>query len=447
MEQVVIVGNGISGITAARHIRKISDKKITVISSESKYFFSRTALMYVYMGHMKFEHTQPYEDWFWKKNRIELKEGFVTTIDFQNKKLILASAEEIAYDKLILALGSKPNKFGWPGQNALGVQGLYSKQDLELMEENTKNNQVKRAVIVGAGLIGVEMAEMLHSRNIPVTFLIRGNRFWGNILPEGEASLVRRELEKNHIDLRFDTELKEVIKDKTGRVKGVVTNSGEEIICEFVGLTTGVSPNIDFLKDTTLATSKGIKVNSYLETNQSDVYAIGDCVEFDFPVPGRKAIEQVWYTGRIMGETVAQTICGNKIQYKPGHWFNSAKFFDLEYQTYGWVFSELRDGEDRFYWEDYKGEKCMHFIFEKESRIFLGVNTLGVRLRHEIFDQYLVNKVTIDYVIEHLRDANFDPELYRSVEGEIISLFNQQQGTAIQLKKKSWKRILGMSSQ
>ena len=75
MEHIVIIGNGISGVTAARHIRKLSDKKITIISAETDYFFSRTALMYVYMGHMKFEHTQPYENWFWKKNSIELKKG------------------------------------------------------------------------------------------------------------------------------------------------------------------------------------------------------------------------------------------------------------------------------------------------------------------------------------------------------------------------------------
>ncbi len=64
MNHIVIIGNGISGVTAARHIRKNSDNKITIISAETKYFFSRTALMYVYMGHIKFEHTQPYENWF-----------------------------------------------------------------------------------------------------------------------------------------------------------------------------------------------------------------------------------------------------------------------------------------------------------------------------------------------------------------------------------------------
>ena len=70
MEHIVIIGNGIAGVTAARHIRKLSDKKITIVSAESKYFFSRTALMYVYMGHMKFEHTQPYENNFWKNKNF-----------------------------------------------------------------------------------------------------------------------------------------------------------------------------------------------------------------------------------------------------------------------------------------------------------------------------------------------------------------------------------------
>ena len=75
--KIVIIGNGISGITTARYIRKQSDHEILVISAESDHFFSRTALMYIYMGHMKFEHTKPYEDWFWTKNKIDLKNAFI----------------------------------------------------------------------------------------------------------------------------------------------------------------------------------------------------------------------------------------------------------------------------------------------------------------------------------------------------------------------------------
>ena len=168
MENIVIIGNGISGVTAARHIRKLSDKRITIISAESEYFFSRTALMYVYMGHMKFEHTQPYENWFWKKNRIDLIHDYVTKVDHKNKQLHLKDKGTIAYDKLIIATGSKPNRFGWPGQDLKGVQGLYSKQELEQLEVDAPNKETcHRAVIVGGGLIGIELAEMLQKQGDP----------------------------------------------------------------------------------------------------------------------------------------------------------------------------------------------------------------------------------------------------------------------------------------
>ena len=444
MEHVVIIGNGISGVTAARHIRKLSNKRITIVSAETDYFFSRTALMYVYMGHMKFEHTQPYENWFWEKNRIELKNGFVEKIDYSSKILTFSGGDQMTYDKLILAVGSKPNKFGWPGQDLKGVQGLYSKQDLDLMEENTSEHKVERAVIVGGGLIGVEMAEMLHTRNIPVSFFVREDNFWGNVLPLREADIIERHLVKNHIDLRFSTELKEIVSDENGRVKSVITKDGEELVCQFVGLTAGVSPNIDFLKETELVTDRGVVVNQFLETNQPDVYSIGDCAQFSEPVAGRRNLEQVWYTGRIMGETVAQTICGNKLAYKPGHWFNSAKFFDIEYQTYGWVQSTLQEGETNFYWEHNDGEMCMHFVFDKVSRKFLGLNVFGIRIRHEVMNRHLDAEATIDKVLEELKDANFDPEFYRLYEDEIVAKFNEEQGTNISAKKKSWKRILGV---
>lgn len=444
MEHIVIIGNGISGVTAARHIRKQSNKKITIISAENDYFFSRTALMYVYMGHMKFEHTQPYENWFWKKNRIDLVNAYVSSVDTDSKTLKLTDAQEITYDKLVIATGSKPNKFGWPGQDLDGVQGLYSKQDLELLEANAPNKEVcKRAVIVGGGLIGIELAEMLRSRDIPVTFLVREKSFWDGVLPKGESAMINEHIEEHHIQLLLDTNLKEILADENGRAKAVVTDKGETIACNLVGLTAGVTPNIDFLKNSGIELGKGVKVNAYLETNIPGVYAIGDCAEQHTAIGQRRPVEAVWYTGRMMGEVLAQTICGNRRPYNPGHWFNSAKFLDIEYQTYGWVFSERskKEEEQHFHWRHPKEKICVTIAFHKETKQFLGINTFGIRLRHEVIDGWLTQKRTVDQVLEYLKDANFDPEFYAHHEGAIVARYNSEFGTNIRPKRKSWKRI------
>ena len=424
MEHIVIIGNGISGVTLARHIRKLSDKKITIISAESEYFFSRTALMYVFMGHMKFEHTQPYEPFFWKKNRIELKKAFVSSVDTDNKKVVFEDKSSLQYDKLVIATGSKSNKFGWKGQDFNGVLGMYSKQDLEKLETLSPN--CKRAVVVGGGLIGIELVEMLASRNIPVTFLVREKSFWSNILPSQESEMINRHIREHHIDLRLETGLDEIIADQNGRAKAIKTDKGEIIECTIVGLTAGVSPNIDFLKNSSIETNRGVKVNRFLETNIKDVYAIGDCAEQYEAIGNRRNIEAVWYTGRMMGETLAQTICGKPMQYNPGNWFNSAKFLDIEYQTYGWVFANTGANETHFYWENKCGKKAISITFDTQSRLFLGINTFGIRMRHEFFDAVLNDKKTVDFVIQNLKKANFDPEFFSTFEKEIASKFKNE---------------------
>jgi NAD(P)H-nitrite reductase large subunit len=428
MEHIVIIGNGIAGVTLARHIRKKSDSKITIVSSETEFFFSRTALMYVFMGHMKFEHTQSYENNFWKKNKINLVQGLVTTVVPESKEILLDNNAKIAYDKLVLATGSKPNKYGWPGQDLQGVTGLYHKQDLEALERWAPTT--KRAVIVGGGLIGIELAEMLRSRNIPVTFLVREKSFWDGVLPFGESQMINRHILEHHIDLRLETNLVEIISDEKGHAKAVVTDKGETIDCEIVGLTAGVSPNVNFLKDSGIELGKGIKVNRFLETNIKDIYAIGDCAEQHEAIDLRRPIEAVWYTGRMMGEVLSQTLTGTPTAYQPGHWFNSAKFLDIEYQNYGWVWAKAKEDEEQFYWEHHSGKKAIRISFDKKDRTFLGINTFGIRMRHEFFDKVLTNKETVDYVIDHLAAANFDPEFFTSYEKEIQKQFiNQFVGT------------------
>lgn len=418
--RIVIIGNGIAGITAARHIRKQSDAEIVIISGESKYFFSRTALMYVYMGHMKFEHTQPYENWFWKKNKLNLVQDWAETIMPDQKIVSLASGGSVTYDKLILATGSKPVRLDIPGTDLAGVQSLYSKQDLELMEANTKS--IKRAVVVGGGLIGVEMAEMLHSRSIDVTMVIRESSFWDIVLPKEESEMVTRHIQSRHVKVITDTTVAAI--EGSDRVEAIKLSNGELIETDFVGITIGVQPSIDLVRELPIDTNRGILVDKYLQTSHQDIYAIGDCAELRDVPEGRKAIEAIWYSGRKMGETVAVTITGEPTAYQPGLWFNSAKFFDLEYQTYGFVPNHDEAGVSQYYWEDRTEEIALRIVTDTNGKV-VGFNALGLRLNQQVCEDWIVQGISLNAALQRIREIDFDPEftgrLGKLVKTEAVS--------------------------
>ncbi|MEM7035323.1 MAG: FAD/NAD(P)-binding oxidoreductase [Bacteroidota bacterium] len=435
MKHVVIIGNGIAGVTAARYIRKMSDCAITMISAESKYFFSRTALMYVYMGHMRWKDIQPYENWFWDKNRINLIQAYVQRVDPQEKKVYLSSGKDVMYDDLVLACGSTFNKFGWPGMDLEGVGGLYSMQDYEYMEYYTKD--AKRGIVVGGGLIGIEMAEMLHSRDIDCTFLVREPDYWSKVLPPEESAMVTRHIRENHIDLRLSTELKEIVGDENGRVKGIYTNKGDYIECEWVGLCVGVHANTGFLKDSGIEMNRGILVNNFCETNIENIYAIGDCAEMRTPMQGRRPMEQIWYTAKMMGEVVAMTITGKRTVYHPGIWFNSAKFFDIEYQIYGDVPAQQSAESETLYWESADGKKAIRINYSKSTGTIEGLHLMGVRYRHLVCERWIAEDAHIEEVLKNLSAANFDPEFYAEYEPFVVRLYKEKTGKDIRLNRRS----------
>ncbi len=446
MNRLVIIGNGIAGITTARHVRQQNpDVGITVISAESDHFYARTALMYIFMGHLRYAHTKPYEDWFWAKNRIDLKRAFVNRVDVAAKQIVCDDGATLPYDALVIATGSTPARFDWPavgrphprrhGQDLTGVQGLYGLDDLATMERDTTG--IRQAVVVGGGLIGVEMAEMLHSRGIAVTMLVRDPTYWRSTLPAEEGELIGRHLRQRHIDLRISTELREILPDASGRVRAVVTTAGDELPAQFVGLGVGVVPNVGFLAGSGIDLNKGVLVNEYFETNAPDVYSVGDCNEFRGPVTGsdgatRKPIEQIWYTGRMHGETLAQTLCGRRTAYKPGVFFNSAKFFDLEYQTYGTMNATLAPDESTFFWQHPRQDQCLRINYRTADRSVVGLHALGVRLRQAVCDRWIMERQSVDTVLNDLQRANFNPE---------FSPFPDPQTTSTE-SRKSWLQRL-----
>ena len=419
---VVILGNGVTGISAALEVRaQRPDWRITVISGESKYHWSRPALMYVFMGHMRYQETKPFPDSFWSEQRIDLHRGWVTGVDVENKRLDITGQPSMGWDRLLIASGSRSNMFGWPGQGLDGVQGLYGLPDLKLLYENAEDT--RQAVIVGGGLVGIEMAEMLHSRNIHVTLLVRESSYCAHFLSAQESAMINRAIREQGMDLQLETELASIEDDGNGRCCAVVTKDGRRLECQLVGLTAGVSPNVGFLEGSGLDVGRGLLVDSRLQASANNVWAAGDCAEIATDGEGRNLIQQVWYAGKMQGEVAGENIAGGNRTYDPGIWFNSAKFLDLEYHTYGDVNRRV-PGEENLFWEHSSHRHSARIVHSDGAVI--GLQTMGLRWRHEVAEQWIAEQRAVGDALEGLRELAFDPEFHRRHEAAISRSFREQ---------------------
>lgn len=420
--RVVVLGNGVAGIAAALRIReRRPDWTITVVSGESKHHWSRPALMYVFMGHMRYEDTKPFPDSFWGERRIDLVRGWVTEIDTANRRLGLAEGGSLPWDRLLIATGSTPNRFGWPGQDLDGVQGLYGLADLHALYRTTA--RARRAVIVGGGLIGIELAEMLRSRNIEVTFLVRETSYWNGILHDEESAMVNRVIREHGIGLELDTTLASIEDDGNGRCAAATARDGRRFPCDVVGLTAGVSPNVGVARASGIACGRGVLVDARLRTRTEDVWAAGDCAEIANEGGDGGRVQQVWYTGKMQGEVAGDDLAGFPRKYDPGIWFNSAKFFDLEYQTYGDVKRGL-PGERHLHWEHPSGRFAARLVHVDGGVV--GFQTMGVRWRHEVAERWIRERRDVGDAIRDLPRLAFDPELHRRHEPAIAGAFREQ---------------------
>ena len=402
----VIIGNGIAGVTAARHVRKLSaDARITMVSDETLEPYARTALMYIYMGTLTRSHTHLYEERFWAENRIDRILDRVTHIDTARRLLELRSGDPVGYDALLIASGSTPVVPAWPGHQLDGVRGLYGLDDLEALE--AESPYLTYGVVVGGGLIGVELAEMLRVRGKGVTFLVREDRYLPEVLAPEESALVADAIREHGVDLRLGTEVERI--EGLSRVQSVLTSRGDRIEAEWVGVGTGVRPNVGWMEGMGIETDRGVLVDESLQTNVSGIFAAGDCAQLRQPPGAEPPTRPIWYTARLQGATAAFGLVGRPRVYQPGVFFNSAKFFDLEYQTYGHVTGEPRAGEATWITSD--GRRSVRIQHRMDaSQAVVGVTSLGVRLRQDVCSRWIADGVSLADARRQLELADFDPE-------------------------------------
>ena len=403
----VIIGNGVAGINAANTVRqRDADASITVISKESDHFFSRPALMYVACGQMSAKDVEPYQRDHYRRMGFERIRDEVTGLDTNSKVLRLAGGKKLQYDRLLIASGSIPRMAGWPGQDLDGVGNFVTWQDLEWLQRNMP--QAQKAVVVGGGLIGCEATEILLKAGLHVSFIIREDWYWPIALDKTEGDLVSAHMQKHGCDVRLKSECREVL-GRDGRVVGIQTGDGETIDCDLVIFAIGVQPQTDWLQSTGIELDKGggIVVDEHLRTNLPDIYAAGDCTSVVW-FNGVQRPEQLWYTSRDQGKIAGQNLAGANQVYKRGTFYNSAKFFDLEYTTAGYVNFKF-DGERNWFQQEPGTNYTQRITYLPDGSV-IGFNFIGRRWDHRPLVRWVEEKRQLDWVLQHLQEANFDEE-------------------------------------
>lgn len=404
-----IVGNGVAGITAALELRQRDPRAgITLISAESDYFFSRTALMYAFMDRLTRRDLEPYERGVYDAQRIRRVRGRVQDLDVKSRTLALDDGQDLFWDRLLLATGSRPRRPNWLGLDAVrsGLVNFVSMQDLDACETAARRGQ--KAVVVGGGLIGIELVECLRWAGMDVTFLIREPWYWPVALSEAESAMVIEHIRRHGVNVVTGEAVTNVETGSQGEVTAVSTERGTRYECSTLGVSIGVEPAIDWLRNvsTPPRLGRGIVVDAGFRTSLPGVFAAGDCAEVDL-AGGAPFIEQIWYSAKRQGRLAARSMLGEPIEYAPPIFFNSSKFFEIEYTTVGRFAPDARVFHFR-----YPGKDVSLRIAEQDGAV-RAFNMLGSRWDHNQFERWIEQRRSLDDCMDRLHQAQFDVEFGR----------------------------------
>jgi NADPH-dependent 2,4-dienoyl-CoA reductase/sulfur reductase-like enzyme len=420
----VIVGNSIAGIEAAIALRtRDATARITLVSAEHDHFFARTALMYVFCGQLSVRDTEPYDRALYERMRFERVRDRVVGVDVPGHVVTLERGGPLAYDRLLLAVGSQARRLGFAGAyDPPGVHHFVTLGDLAALDAAAKPGM--SVAVIGGGLIGVECAEVLHLRGLKVHFLVREPWYFPVALDEAEAEVVAEHIRRHGVDVRTAAPIDSLVHSGGTTVLGL---PGGPLPVDLVVGAIGVVPNTAFLVGggIALAANGAIETDDALRsTSAPDVWAAGDCANVTW-IDGSRRPEQLWYTARDQGRAAARSMLGDAVVYRRGTWYNSAKFFDIEYTTAGFVpvpdpavaGAPTTPPGYRTWYQHVPGTAVTQRIVCKgasghggrDDRV-VGFNCLGSRWDHAVFLRWIAERRPLAWVLEHLAEARFDEE-------------------------------------
>lgn len=305
----LIIGNGIAGVEAAINIRKI-DKEgdITIITKSENLFYFRPRLIDYLANKVIFKEIIAKQKNFYEEQRIKnVFNTKITGIRLEAKNAIDSSGVTFKYDKLLLATGAKPFLPPIDGIDKKGVFAFRQKKDADNIKLFCKDK--KNVVIVGGGLLGLEVANSLTILGKKVTIIEYFNQLLPRQLDEQGAEVLKTILERKGLSFKLGNITEKI--DGKDKVERVMLKSGEIVKTDAVIISAGVRPRLELVKDINVKINRGVKVNDYMETSIKDIYAAGDIAEH------RKINYGLWIPSKEQGEIAGKNMAGEgKIKYK-----------------------------------------------------------------------------------------------------------------------------------
>lgn len=346
----VIIGGVAGGATAAARLRRIDEQADILLLEKGKYISYANCGLPYYIGGVITERDKLLVQTpasFGNRFRIDVRvQNEVIDIHPDTKTLVIRKADgqeyEETYDKLLLSPGANPVKPPLEGINSEGIFTLRNVEDTDRIKSYLTTGQVKRAVVVGAGFIGLEMAENLHHAGVAVSIVEMGNQVMAPI-DFSMAAYIHQHLVQKGVSLYLEEGVTHFQRTDEGIT--VFLKSGKTIAADMVLLSIGVRPATALAQKAGLEIGEtgGIRVNRYLETSAKDIYAVGDAIEYPHPLTGKPWLNYLANPANRQGRIVADNmVFGNTVSYEGAIGTSIARVFDMTVASTGLAAKRLK---------------------------------------------------------------------------------------------------------
>ncbi|MEF8818176.1 MAG: FAD-dependent oxidoreductase [Haloferacaceae archaeon] len=304
-QSYVVVGDGIAGSSAAETLReRAPDADITVLTEEGEALYNRILIKEYAKGKLPEAPISIHDESWYEDHDVDLRlNTVVTDLRPEDNEIETHDGETLTYDKLLLATGGTPTQIPVENAGADGIHHFWTFQDARRIKEDAEASD--RAVVVGAGLLGIDLAAICGAQNVDANYLMRGECWWRYALtPEG-GEIIHDALREIGVEPVFDSGVDHFEVDDDGHVEAAVDPNGERYPCDWAGVAIGLDFNVELLQGTEIETDDGVLVNEYMQTSDEDVYAAGDVTRYHDTITGEREQNGSWGSAKEQGSVAA----------------------------------------------------------------------------------------------------------------------------------------------